>query len=288
MKFKDRRQQLRALLSGDGCVYPASVYDPISARLAEQIGFEAGMLAGSIASQAILGDPDIILLTLTELADQARRIGRASGLPILVDADHGYGNAINVIRTVEELETAGVAGLTIEDTWLPAPFGTSGKAKLIPIEEGVGKMRAALHARVDPGLVIVGRTSALQMVGLDETLERISAYEAAGVDAIFLAGVRSADDLVAINAAIKLPIILGPAAADVAADRALLAAHRVRLCLQGHLPFAAAIKGAHDTLLALRSGTLPADVQGAAPDAVMRDATAAARYAAYARDFLGV
>src|SRR5579872_3839728 len=126
MDWTDRRDRLRAIIAGPRCIYPGSVYDAISARLAEDLGFEAGIFAGSIASLAVLGAPDIIVLTLTEFAQQAYRINRAGKLPLLVDADHGYGNALNVKRTIEELETAGVAALTIEDTVLPRAFGASG------------------------------------------------------------------------------------------------------------------------------------------------------------------
>ena len=103
MNCKPRRQQLRAIFDGIRCIHPGSVYDPISARVAEDLGFEAGMFAGSIASLTVLGAPDIIVLTLTEFADQARRICRSGELPLIVDADHGYGNALNVKRCVEEL-----------------------------------------------------------------------------------------------------------------------------------------------------------------------------------------
>jgi len=133
-RWQDRRTRFRAVLSGPQCVFPASVFDPISARIAEDLGFEVGMLAGSVASLAVLGAPDLIVLTLTEFADQAGRICRAGNLPLLCDADHGYGNALNVMRTVEELETAGVAGLSIEDTDLPVPFGTEGKPRLVSAE----------------------------------------------------------------------------------------------------------------------------------------------------------
>ena len=126
MNWTDRRERFRALISGGRCVHPGSVFDPISARIAEDIGFEVGMFAGSIGSMTVLGAPDIILLTLTEFAQQAYRINRAGNLSLMVDADHGYGNALNVTRTVEELESAGVAALTIEDTDLPQPFGTVG------------------------------------------------------------------------------------------------------------------------------------------------------------------
>src|ERR671938_2028048 len=128
MHWTERRERFRAILAGPRCVHPGSVYDAISARIAEDLGFEVGMFAGSTASLAVLGAPDLIVLTLTEFAGQAYRINRAGGLALLVDSDHGYGNALNVKRTVEELETAGVAALTIEDTLLPRPYGPSEKA----------------------------------------------------------------------------------------------------------------------------------------------------------------
>src|SRR4030081_3953217 len=155
-----RRERLRAIIAGGRCILPGSVHDPISARIAEDLGFEAGMFAGSVASLTVLGAPDIVVLTLTEFAQQAYRINRAGKLPLLVDADHGYGNALNVKRTVEELETAGIAGMSIEDTELPTPFGPT-KPRLTSIAEGVGKMRGALAGRQDPLLAIAGRTSAI-------------------------------------------------------------------------------------------------------------------------------
>src|ERR1700676_5005610 len=141
MNWTERRERFRAILSGNRCCHPGSVYDAISARIAEDLGFEVGMFAGSIGSLSVLGAPDIIVLTLTEFAAQAYRINRAGKLPLMVDADHGYGNALNVQRTVEELETSGVAGLTIEAAALPTTFGATAP-RLIPIAEGVGKMKA--------------------------------------------------------------------------------------------------------------------------------------------------
>src|SRR4051794_27194801 len=111
MHWTDRRQRFRAILTGSRCIHPGSVYDPLSARIAEDLGFEVGMYAGSTASLTVLGAPDLIVLTLTEFAQQALRIGRAGNLSLMVDADHGYGNALNVKRTVEELETAGVSAM---------------------------------------------------------------------------------------------------------------------------------------------------------------------------------
>ncbi len=147
--FRTRREALRAILAGNTCIRPGSVYDATSIRIAEDLGFELGMFGGSVASLAVLGDPDIALITLTELAEQMRRMSRAASLPVLVDADHGYGNALNVRRTVQELEAAGAAGLTIEDTLLPQAYGEA-KTQLITLSEGVGKMKAAVDGRGDP------------------------------------------------------------------------------------------------------------------------------------------
>jgi len=259
MHWTNRRESFRAHLESKACAYPASVYDPISARIAEDLGFEVGMFAGSVASLTVLGDPDHILLTLSEFTQQAYRICRASNLPIMVDADHGYGNALNVKRTVEELETAGVAALSIEDTELPRPFGSGGKTSLISIEEGVGKMKAAVAGRSDPSLVIAARTSAILVAGIDDTIARITAYQETGVDAIFLIGIKQKQQLEAIASECKLPLFLGGAGADIM-DLDYLASQGVSLCLQGHQPVMAAIQATYDALKALREGTKPSDL----------------------------
>jgi carboxyvinyl-carboxyphosphonate phosphorylmutase len=287
MNWSERRARFRAVLSGPVCVHPASVHEPVSVRIAEDLGFEVGMFAGSTGSLAVLGAPDLIVLTLTEFAQQALRINRAAAtLPVMVDADHGYGNALNVKRTVEELETAGVAGLTIEDTLLPMPFGAAGKTQLIPIEEGVGKMRAALAGRQDPALTIVARTSAMQVAGEAETIARIKAYAETGVDAVFLVGVTSRAQLDAVAGAVPIPLMLG-GTPPVLADRDYLAARGVRIALQGHLPFAAAIQAIHATLKALRDGVAPGDVGGLAPEALLKAVTRDADYRRWIGDFLG-
>jgi oxaloacetate decarboxylase len=262
MAFHRRREKLRAILAGSACIRPGSVYDATSIRIAEDLGFELGMFGGSVASLAVLGDPDIALITLTELAEQMRRMSRAAQLPVLVDADHGYGNALNVRRTVQELEAAGAAGLTIEDTLLPQAFGQAG-AQLISLEEGVGKMKAALDGRGDPSLVIMGRTGAVGIAGLDDAVARARAYEAAGVDALFFTGIQSRGELEAISAATRLPIVLGGAPEEMAAPD-YLAGQRVRIALQGHAPFAAATQAVYATLKALREGTSPKDLKGLA------------------------
>jgi carboxyvinyl-carboxyphosphonate phosphorylmutase len=285
MHWTDRRKRFRAVLSGNRCIHPGSVYDPLSARIAEDLGFEVGMFAGSTASLTVLGAPDLIVLTLSEFAGQAYRICRAGNLPLLVDADHGYGNALNVKRTVEELETAGVAGLTVEDTVLPTPFA-AGKAQFISIEEGVGKMRAALAGRQDPDLAVIGRTGAIAVTGLDDTIARVSAYAATGVDAIFLVGVRSREHLDAIARAVKIPLILGSAPAELQ-DLSYLVSRGVRICLQGHLPIMAAVRAVHDTLKALRDGTAPGKIGGIASEDLMKQVTRDASYKQWTKEFLG-
>ena len=285
MHWTDRRRRFRALLAKDRCYHPWPVYDPISARIAEDLGFEIGMFAGSVASLTVLGAPDLIVLTLSEFAAQAYRINRAGNLPLMVDADHGYGNALNAKRTVEELETAGVCGMSIEDTELPTPYGTT-KPRLVSIAEGVGKMKAALAGRQDPLLSIAGRTSAITISGLDDAIARGKAYEAVGVDALFFVGIKTRAELDAISAATTLPLIMGGVSGELT-DRDYLAARRVRIALQGHQPFAAAVKAVHDTLKALRDGTAPSKLQGVADAELMKRVTREGDYGQWTKEFLG-
>lgn len=290
MAFRQRRERLRSILNGSACIRAGSVYDPISVRIAEDLGFELGMFGGSVASLVILGDPDITLITLTELAEQMRRMSRAADLPVLVDADHGYGNALNVRRTVQELEGAGAAGLTVEDTLLPQAFGVA-EPQLISMEEGVGKMKAALDGRGDPSLVIMGRTGTrgggAAASSFEECVARARAYEATGVDALFFTGLTTRHQVQAIAAATSLPIVLGNTQGELD-DPAFLVSQRVKIALQGHTPFAAATQAVYQTLKALRAGTPPKELEGL-PSAqltgrLMRDADVKAQLS----DFLGL
>src|ERR1700742_848877 len=242
--YRARREKLRSILSGSRCIHPGSVYDATSIRIAEDLGFEVGMLGGSVASLAVLGDPDITLITLTEFAEQIRRMSRAAPLPVLVDADHGYGNALNVRRAVQELDAAGAAGLTIEDTLLPQSFGEK-KTQLISLEERVGKMKAAVDGRGDPALVILARTGAVSVTSLGDAIERARAYQETGVDGLFFTGIKSRDEVEAISVATRLPIVLGGAPEEII-DLDWLKDKRVRIALQGHAPFAAATQAVHD------------------------------------------
>jgi carboxyvinyl-carboxyphosphonate phosphorylmutase len=286
MTFQKRRDALRLILTGSVCIRPGSVYDAISIRIAEDLGFKVGMFGGSVASLAVLGDPDVTLITLTELAEQMRRMSRAASLPVLVDADHGYGNALNVRRTVQELETAGAAGLTIEDTLLPQAYGQTA-AQLISLEEGVGKMKAAADAREDPALVVMARTGAVSITSLDDAVARAVAYEGTGVDALFLTGLKTHAELDAISAATKLPIVLGGLPEELI-DLDYLANKRVRIALQGHAPFAAATLAVYETLKALREGRAPKDLKGLASSELTARVTRDADVKTRAGEFLGL
>jgi carboxyvinyl-carboxyphosphonate phosphorylmutase len=275
----------RPILAGSACISPASVYDPLSARAAHRLGFDIMMLAGSVASAVALGAPDLVVLTLTELAEQVRRITRVSSLPLLVDADHGFGNALSVMRCVQELEAAGVAALTIEDTLLPRPFGAESD-QLISVEEALGKFRAALAARRNPETTILARTSALRVEGLDPCIERVTAYTTTGVDGIFLVGIRTRAELEAIHAATHLPLVLGTASRDLL-DRDYLASQGVRIVLVGHAPFQAAVRAMYDSLAAIHQGATTADLRDSvAPAEMLDELTAVPEYDRFISRFL--
>ena len=279
-----RRQELRAVLSGSRCVFPASVFDPVSARIARHLGYEVAMLAGSVASLAVLGAPDLVVLTLTELAQQAHRITRATDLPLLIDADHGFGNALNVRRTVEELETAGVAGLTIEDTELPQGFAKPGK-ELVSTEEAMGKFQAALDARQDPALCIFARSTAFIGLAPDQALERIAHYARLPVDGLFLVGVQDWAQLQAVQSLTRLPILLGSTPTTMKdADR--LASLSVRIALEGHAPFSAAVDAVYASLRAQRERTNPGTIAPEMPLPLLPHLTQESLYKEWAARYL--
>ena len=250
----DLRTQFRALLGSNSCYHTASVFDPMAARIAADLGFEVGILGGSVASLQVLAAPDFALITLSEFVEQATRIGRVSRLPVIADADHGYGNALNVMRTVVELERAGIAALTLEDTLLPAQFGRK-STDLISIDEGVGKIRAALEARVDPDLAIIARTHA-GVLEASEVIRRIQAYQTAGADAICLVGVEDFDHLQQFAAALSIPLMLVTYGNPKLRDNARLASLGVRIVVNGHAAYFAAIKATYDCLREQRGDQL--------------------------------
>ncbi len=240
------RNAFRALLASPASHHTASVFDPLSARIAADLGFEVGILGGSVASLQVLGAPDIALITLSEFAEQATRIGRVARLPVIADADHGYGNALNAMRTVAELERAGVAALTLEDTLLPAQFGRK-SYDLISVEEGIGKLRAAQAARDDNALAIIARTHA-GVQPLTEVIQRTRAYRDAGADAICLVGVKDFDQLEAITEDLQVPLMLVTYGNPELRDDRRLAELGVRIVVNGHAAYFAAIKATYDSL----------------------------------------
>lgn len=255
----DLRKDLRALMGSNRCYYTASTFDPMSARIAADIGFEVGILGGSVASLQVLAAPDFALITLSEFTEQATRIGRVARLPIIADADHGYGNALNVMRTVTELERAGVAALTIEDTLLPAKYGHK-STDLISLDEAVGKIEAALDARIDPVMSIFARTNAGQL-GIEDTIARVKAYQAAGADGICVVGIRDFEHLEQISQHVSIPLMLVAYDNPELRDRERLAANGVRIVVNGHAAYFAAIKATYDCLREQRGiaeGTLSA------------------------------
>lgn len=242
----DLRKDFRELLDSGRCFYTASTFDPMSARIAADLGFEVGILGGSVASLQVLAAPDFALITLSEFTEQATRIGRVAKLPIIADADHGYGNALNVMRTVTELERAGVAALTIEDTLLPAKFGHK-STDLIPLDEAIGKIEAAIEARIDPTMSVFARTNAGQL-STEDTIERVKAYEKAGADGICMVGIRDFEHLESISQHVSIPLMLVSYHNPELDDRERLAKNGVRIVVNGHAAYFAAIKATYDCL----------------------------------------
>ena len=240
------RNAFRALLASSACYHTASVFDPLSARIAADLGFEVGILGGSVASLQVLAAPDVALITLSEFAEQATRIGRVAQLPVIADADHGYGNALNAMRTVVELERAGIAALTLEDTLLPAQFGRK-SYDLISVDEGVGKLQAAREARDDSTMAIIGRTHA-GVQPLTEVIQRTRAYQDAGADAICLVGVEDLAHLASIAEGLQVPLMLVTYGNPQLQDSVRLAELGVRVVVNGHAAFFAAIKATYDSL----------------------------------------
>jgi len=286
MGAHEQRERLREILAGDEFVSPASVYDPLTALAAEALGYEMIMFAGSTASLTVLGAPDLVVLTLTEFAEQCRRITRVSSLPLMVDADHGYGNALNVMRCVQEMESAGVSAMSIEDTVLPRAFGSSGET-FTSVEEGVGKMKAAIAARSDPSFVIYGRTSAIRAEGIDGVLKRAKAYEDVGVDGLFFVGIRTKAELEALRAQSSLPFIMGSTGPEIA-DRAYLASQGARVGGWDHAPLQAAARAAYDSLRGHRESTAPGKVSPVLEASeFVGKLTAQGEYEAATKEFLG-
>ena len=194
------RARLRELLSGPGPVVAPGAYDALSARLVEQAGFGAVYMTGFGSTASLIGRPDVGLLTGTEMIDNARRIVAAVDVPVIADADTGYGNAVSVIRTVQGYEQAGVAGIHLEDQVMPKKCGHMSGKSVIGLDEMLGKIRAAVAARRDPDLVLIARTDAAAVEGLEAAIARGRAYAEAGADLLFVEAPTSEDDIARVAA----------------------------------------------------------------------------------------
>ena len=192
--MSDSRAKFRQLLARPDAVVAPFVFDCLQARLAEQAGFDAVYMTG-FGTAAARGYPDLGLLTMSEMAANARAIANAVSVPVIADADTGYGNPLNVQRTVREYEAAGVAALHIEDQVWPKRCGFLAGKEVIPIETMAAKVRAACDARRDANLAIIARTDALAVNGWDDVVRRARTYRDAGADLIFADGIRTVEDL---------------------------------------------------------------------------------------------
>jgi 2-methylisocitrate lyase-like PEP mutase family enzyme len=187
-------RRLRRAIEGADLVVAPFVYDALQAKVAEATGFDAVYVTG-FGTAAARGYPDLGLLTMTEMVENLRSIARAVGIPVICDADTGYGNPVNVTRTVREYEAAGAAALHIEDQIWPKRCGYLAGKEVISLEQMVAKVRAACDARRDSDLVIIARTDALQPHGWDEVERRVRAYRDAGADLLFVDGIRNVEEL---------------------------------------------------------------------------------------------
>jgi carboxyvinyl-carboxyphosphonate phosphorylmutase len=191
-------RQLRGLLAGNEIVVAPGAYDALSARLIEQAGFPAVYMTGFGTAASLLGRPDIGLISFSEMIDNARRIAGGVAIPLIADADTGYGNPINVIRTVRDYEQAGLAGIHLEDQVMPKRCGHLSGKMLVPARDMVAKVRAAVAARTDPDFVIIARTDARAVEGMGAALERAARYLEAGADMLFIEAPENEEEIVEI------------------------------------------------------------------------------------------
>jgi carboxyvinyl-carboxyphosphonate phosphorylmutase len=261
--------RLREAMASGKATLAAPIFDPVSARIAEMRDWRICKLSGSVAKGAELALPDDVALTnISDLVDICRRILRAADVSIIVDADDGGGSALGVHRTVRELEACGVAAIEIEDNAVPRYYGEaeSRHSLLIPIEEQVGRLRAAVAARRDDSTMLVARTSTMRDVSPEEGLKRIAAYAETGVDAINLTGLDHGgrdgrEDVEAVHAITDLPIFALGLSIELQRDEAFLAANGVRIMyVRGFPAYRMAVKGIDDAYAHLETGGDPNDL----------------------------
>lgn len=202
-----RNAQLRALLAGPGIAMAPGCFDCLTARLVAQAGFPAAYITGSGVSMSALGAPDIGVISYAEVLERARRIADSVGIPVICDVDTGYGGPINVIRTVREMERAGLSAVQIEDQAWPKKCGHEPGRRVVDLDEMTGRIKAAVDGRDDADFVVIARTDARSAHGLEAALDRAAAYAEAGADVIFVESPESRDEMTAINARIDAPTL---------------------------------------------------------------------------------
>lgn len=247
------REQFRSVLARPTCTLAANIFDPLSASIAHMLEYEVCVLSGSVGKVANLGVPDGVLSNMSDVVDHCRRITRIADVSLMVDAEDGFGNAVNVARTVREMEAAGVSAIEIEDNFVPKEFNVQNPG-LISKGEQVGKLQAAVAARTDLTTVIVARSAALGLTPLDEALDRIQAYSQTGAEALMLTGSRSRDQLEAVHRVTTLPICVLSPPADIRNDTAFLAATGVKILMLGNPTFSVTVKAIFDSLEHLKEG----------------------------------
>jgi 2-methylisocitrate lyase-like PEP mutase family enzyme len=253
-----RAGQLRELLAGDGLIVAPGVYDGISAALAGRMGFAAAYLTGAGVSAAGYGLPDIGLLTLTEMAERARVIAGLVEVPLIADADTGYGSPINVVRTVRQTERAGVAAIQLEDQEFPKRCGHLTGKEVVDAERFAIVLEAALEARRDPETVIVARTDARAPLGVEEAIARARRYAAVGADVIFVEAPQSVGEIERIAAAVDVPLLINnvPGGLTPQLPSARLAELGFRISIHPGAALGAVARATVDALAALGAETL--------------------------------
>jgi len=247
--------RLKALLARRAAVTVPGAANALFARVIEDLGFEAVYVTGAGIANMLLGVPDVGLTTMTEVSETIAAIADVVSVPIIVDADTGYGNAVNVVRTVRTLERAGAAGIQIEDQVFPKKSGHFAGKDVIAAEEMVQKIKAAVDARRDPSLQIIARTDARAVEGLERALDRAQAYVAAGADATFVEAPASLEELARIPQALDVPqvanIVFGGKTPDPGRDK--LAELGFSIVLYANAALQAALKASYDVLSVLKA-----------------------------------
>src|SRR5262245_2526207 len=236
-----KNEMYRALLAKPAMTLAANIFDPLSARIAQIAGYDLLVLSGSVGKASNLAAPDIVISTLPDVQDHIRRITRNTDIPIMVDAEDGFGNAVNVWRCVRDLEAAGVSGIEIEDNVVPRQFGVKDPG-LNTIETQVGKLKAAVAARTDPTTVIIAR-SATWGIDRDNAVDRIKAYAETGAEAFMLTGVKSKADIEATHRAVpNIPITVLAPPAGAKDDAGFCSANNLKIVMLGNPTYLAAVK----------------------------------------------